>query len=90
MRGSPAGSPQPMPAGRSQCLSRPRLPPRRSLGRRPGENVRSIFGRVGPLSKSVFIATYGCQMNVYDSARMLELLAPLGFVQSSAPDEPTW
>ncbi len=39
------------------------------------------------MSKSVFIATYGCQMNVYDSARMLELLAPLGFVQSSAPDD---
>jgi tRNA-2-methylthio-N6-dimethylallyladenosine synthase len=30
--------------------------------------------------KRVYIKTYGCQMNVYDSTRMAELLAPLGFV----------
>jgi tRNA-2-methylthio-N6-dimethylallyladenosine synthase len=30
--------------------------------------------------KHVYIKTYGCQMNVYDSARMAELLAPLGFI----------
>ena len=29
--------------------------------------------------KKLFIKTYGCQMNVYDSARMADLLAPLGF-----------
>ena len=29
--------------------------------------------------KKLFIKTYGCQMNVYDSARMAELLAPLGY-----------
>lgn len=38
------------------------------------------------MAKQVFIATYGCQMNVYDSARMAELLAPLGFVQTQMPD----
>ncbi len=32
-----------------------------------------------PLAKKLFIKTYGCQMNVYDSARMAELLAPLGY-----------
>jgi tRNA-2-methylthio-N6-dimethylallyladenosine synthase len=32
------------------------------------------------LAKKLFIKTYGCQMNVYDSARMAELLAPLGYV----------
>ena len=31
------------------------------------------------LSKKLFIKTYGCQMNVYDSARMAEVLAPLGY-----------
>jgi len=31
------------------------------------------------VTKGVFFATYGCQMNVYDSARMAELLAPLGY-----------
>jgi tRNA-2-methylthio-N6-dimethylallyladenosine synthase len=29
--------------------------------------------------KKLFIKTYGCQMNVYDSARMAELLAPIGY-----------
>src|ERR1700689_4327335 len=29
--------------------------------------------------KKLFIRTYGCQMNVYDSARMADVLAPLGF-----------
>jgi tRNA-2-methylthio-N6-dimethylallyladenosine synthase len=29
--------------------------------------------------KKLFIKTYGCQMNVYDSARMADLLAPLGY-----------
>ncbi|MDD3182809.1 MAG: tRNA (N6-isopentenyl adenosine(37)-C2)-methylthiotransferase MiaB [Alphaproteobacteria bacterium] len=29
--------------------------------------------------KKVFIKTWGCQMNVYDSARMADVLAPLGY-----------
>ena len=29
--------------------------------------------------KKLFIRTYGCQMNVYDSARMADVLAPLGY-----------
>ncbi|MFZ3235266.1 MAG: tRNA (N6-isopentenyl adenosine(37)-C2)-methylthiotransferase MiaB [Stellaceae bacterium] len=39
------------------------------------------------MTKRVFIATYGCQMNVYDSARMAELLAPLGFDRAPMPDD---
>ena len=31
------------------------------------------------LSKRLFIKTFGCQMNVYDSARMADVLAPLGY-----------
>lgn len=36
--------------------------------------------------KSVFIRTYGCQMNVYDSERMAGLLKPLGYGLADAPD----
>ena len=35
--------------------------------------------------KQLFIKTYGCQMNVYDSERMEDVLAPMGF---EAADEP--
>jgi tRNA-2-methylthio-N6-dimethylallyladenosine synthase len=31
------------------------------------------------LTKKLYIKTYGCQMNVYDSARMADVLAPLGY-----------
>jgi tRNA-2-methylthio-N6-dimethylallyladenosine synthase len=36
--------------------------------------------------KKLFIKTYGCQMNAYDSARMADLLAPLGYGPADAPD----
>ena len=38
------------------------------------------------LPKQLYIRTYGCQMNVYDSARMAELLAPLGYAPSETPE----
>jgi tRNA-2-methylthio-N6-dimethylallyladenosine synthase len=37
-------------------------------------------------TKKLYIKTYGCQMNVYDSARMADVLAPLGFAPADAPD----
>jgi tRNA-2-methylthio-N6-dimethylallyladenosine synthase len=43
--------------------------------------------RGSDLAKRVFIKTYGCQMNVYDSARMIEVLAPLGFLPVENPEE---
>ena len=36
--------------------------------------------------KSLFIKTYGCQMNVYDSDRMAELLAPSGYETVATAD----
>ena len=29
--------------------------------------------------KKLFIKTWGCQMNVYDSARIADVLAPMGY-----------
>ena len=36
-------------------------------------------------NKYMFIKTYGCQMNVYDSDRMFELLQPLGYKKTDNP-----
>jgi tRNA-2-methylthio-N6-dimethylallyladenosine synthase len=35
--------------------------------------------------KRVFIRTYGCQMNVYDSDRMADVLRPLGYALAESP-----
>ncbi|MDO8899732.1 MAG: tRNA (N6-isopentenyl adenosine(37)-C2)-methylthiotransferase MiaB [Phenylobacterium sp.] len=36
--------------------------------------------------KRLFIKTYGCQMNVYDSERMADVLAPLGYGMTDSPE----
>ncbi|WP_375566765.1 tRNA (N6-isopentenyl adenosine(37)-C2)-methylthiotransferase MiaB [Oceaniradius stylonematis] len=38
-------------------------------------------------TRKVFVKTYGCQMNVYDSQRMADALARDGFVETSTPDD---
>jgi tRNA-2-methylthio-N6-dimethylallyladenosine synthase len=38
-------------------------------------------------NRKVFIKTFGCQMNVYDSDRMAEALAPMGYAQSESMDD---
>jgi tRNA-2-methylthio-N6-dimethylallyladenosine synthase len=37
-------------------------------------------------SRRVFIKSYGCQMNVYDSERMADILAPLGYALAGGPE----
>jgi len=39
------------------------------------------------LAKKLFIKTYGCQMNVYDSARMADVLAPLGYAPATSAED---
>ncbi|HEY5009126.1 MAG TPA: tRNA (N6-isopentenyl adenosine(37)-C2)-methylthiotransferase MiaB, partial [Caulobacteraceae bacterium] len=36
--------------------------------------------------KRLYIKSYGCQMNVYDSERMADLLRPLGYAASETPE----
>jgi tRNA-2-methylthio-N6-dimethylallyladenosine synthase len=36
--------------------------------------------------KKLFVKTYGCQMNAYDSAKMADLLAPLGYARAEGPE----
>ncbi len=38
-------------------------------------------------TKRLYIKTYGCQMNVYDSERMTEILRPLGYGSADTPDD---
>jgi tRNA-2-methylthio-N6-dimethylallyladenosine synthase len=38
------------------------------------------------VDKKLYVKTYGCQMNVYDSLRMADVLAPLGYHTVDAPD----
>ena len=38
-------------------------------------------------TKRLFIKTYGCQMNVYDSERMADVLRPLGYGVTDTPDD---
>ncbi len=37
-------------------------------------------------AKRLYIKTYGCQMNVYDSERMADVLAPLGYGVTDSPE----
>ncbi len=39
------------------------------------------------MSKKLYIKSFGCQMNVYDSDRMIDVMAPHGYAQTDEPEE---
>ena len=39
------------------------------------------------MTKKLYIKTYGCQMNVYDSERMAEAMGGAGYVETSTPED---
>src|SRR6185503_15370758 len=39
------------------------------------------------MSRKVYVKSFGCQMNVYDSHRMADTLAPGGFQETAAPQD---
>ncbi|MCZ7932300.1 tRNA (N6-isopentenyl adenosine(37)-C2)-methylthiotransferase MiaB [Agrobacterium leguminum] len=47
-----------------------------------GLDAPPMIAHEGSNSRKVFIKTYGCQMNVYDSVRMSDALAKDGYVQT--------
>ena len=44
------------------------------------------YGNQERMSKKLYIKTWGCQMNVYDSQKMVDVLASLGYATVDAPD----
>ena len=54
--------------------------PRTAKIRMPGQTTKT--------EKRVYIRTFGCQMNVYDTGKMKALLARDGYVPTDDPDEP--
>src|ERR1700676_4225904 len=38
-------------------------------------------------AKKLYVKSFGCQMNVYDSQRMADTLAPEGYVETASPDD---
>jgi tRNA-2-methylthio-N6-dimethylallyladenosine synthase len=39
------------------------------------------------MNRKLHVKSFGCQMNVYDSNRMADLLAPKGYSETAAPDD---
>ncbi|MET0183452.1 MAG: tRNA (N6-isopentenyl adenosine(37)-C2)-methylthiotransferase MiaB [Caulobacterales bacterium] len=60
---------------------------RRNLAEVKTPNVEAAPRPEKGNTKRLYIETHGCQMNVYDSERMRDVLAPLGYAQTDAPDD---
>ncbi|HEY0206250.1 MAG TPA: tRNA (N6-isopentenyl adenosine(37)-C2)-methylthiotransferase MiaB [Acetobacteraceae bacterium] len=49
--------------------------------------MTTTTGPAASNTKRLHVITWGCQMNVYDSGRMTDVLAPLGYVPTATPDD---
>jgi tRNA-2-methylthio-N6-dimethylallyladenosine synthase len=58
---------------------------------RDAPSARAARIDIGPTGMSgarkLFVKSYGCQMNVYDSHRMADVLAPYGFVETASAED---
>ena len=56
-------------------------------GERMDMSERDTREQAKPNAKRLHVITWGCQMNVYDSGRMADVLAPLGYAPTATPDD---
>ena len=52
----------------------------------PSPAIPAAIPAAVPAAKRLHVITWGCQMNMYDSARMADVLAPLGYAPSDTPE----
>jgi tRNA-2-methylthio-N6-dimethylallyladenosine synthase len=58
-----------------------------SVGSAVDHRVPLVDAPKSPAPQKVFVKTFGCQMNVYDSERMAEALGPLGYSETHRIEE---
>jgi tRNA-2-methylthio-N6-dimethylallyladenosine synthase len=54
---------------------------------KPADTQADVAATAAPGGRRVFVKTYGCQMNVYDSERMTDALVPDGYTPTETLDE---
>jgi tRNA-2-methylthio-N6-dimethylallyladenosine synthase len=54
---------------------------------RPAATGSTGVGEGAMPGKKVFVKTFGCQMNVYDSERIVEALAPVGYEETASLED---
>ncbi len=53
----------------------------------PDKTALTTPKTASPAAKQLYIKSWGCQMNVYDSKRMADVLRPLGYQITDKPDD---